>query len=143
MKPVDKKEYPPFIFINPFRPDSPIGMELQTELQGIIDIKLLTTGLSPKEFRENLERNLVDCGGVIIIYGPRDGIFMDSELRRLRKMARERTRKFNCLAIYEGPRGGAPSLAEDVTGIQFVDASQVLAPDVLGGFLDRAVGGAK
>ncbi|MCP4264462.1 MAG: toll/interleukin-1 receptor domain-containing protein [Candidatus Brocadiaceae bacterium] len=57
----------------------------------------------PKDIREDLERNLLECDGVIIVYGNITVTWVREQLRQCRKILAKRERPLKALAVYEGP----------------------------------------
>lgn len=93
-----------FVFINVDREDLPVAGELCRLLEA--------TGCSfampihdgrPEEIRRDLEANLLDCDGLIVVYGGTTGQWVREQLRQWRKMLYRRERPLRALAVYEGP----------------------------------------
>ncbi len=57
----------------------------------------------PADMREDLERNLLECDGVIIVYGTITASWVREQLRQCRKILAKRDRPLRALAVYEGP----------------------------------------
>jgi hypothetical protein len=70
----------------------------------------LATG-SPEAVRRDLEENLGNCDGVLLIYGASGAEWVRSQLRQGRKIISQRDRPLGALAVYEGP----PSTKEDLS----------------------------
>jgi hypothetical protein len=66
---------------------------------------------SPEAIRRDLEENLGNCDGVLLIYGDSGAEWVRSQLRQGRKTIKQRERPLSALAVYEGP----PSAKEDLS----------------------------
>lgn len=69
------------------------------------DIALPLRSGKPAEIRKDLEQNLLDCDGVIIIYGSITVTWVNEQLRKCRKVLAQRERPVKALAVFEGPPG--------------------------------------
>src|SRR5262249_7315678 len=62
----------------------------------------LATG-APEEIRRDLEDNLSNCDGVLLIYGSSSAQWVRTQLRQGRRIISQRRRPPRALAVYEGP----------------------------------------
>ena len=57
----------------------------------------------PSEIRRDLEGNLQDCDGLLIVYGQTTATWVRNQLRQARKVVGQREQPLRCLAVCEGP----------------------------------------
>lgn len=57
----------------------------------------------PAEIRKDLEENLLDCTGLIVVYGITTVIWVRNQLRYYHKIIYKRGSPLKALAVYEGP----------------------------------------
>jgi hypothetical protein len=57
----------------------------------------------PSDIRKDLEANLQDCDGVIVVYGETHVTWVRNQLRQGRKILAQREQPLRCLAVCEGP----------------------------------------
>ena len=55
------------------------------------------------QIRRELERNLVDCDALIVVYGSSDRGWVDEQLRQCRKAISKRDQPLQVVAVFEGP----------------------------------------
>jgi hypothetical protein len=55
------------------------------------------------QIRQELERNLVECDAMIVVYGASDRGWVDEQLRQCRKAISKRERPLQAVAVFEGP----------------------------------------
>ena len=105
------KESPPptpsrgdLVFVNTDFPDRALA-ETVTKLllkHGIGSILPLNQG-EPADIRKDLEANLRDCDGLIVVYGETHVTWVRNQLRQGRKILAQREQPLRCLAVFEGP----------------------------------------
>jgi hypothetical protein len=69
---------------------------------GIGSILPLNQG-EPADIRKDLEANLRDCDGLIVVYGETHVTWVRNQLRQGRKILAQREQPLRCLAVFEGP----------------------------------------
>lgn len=57
----------------------------------------------PSDIRKDLEANLRDCDGLIVVYGETHVSWVRNQLRQGRKIIAQRDQPLRCLAVCEGP----------------------------------------
>jgi len=57
----------------------------------------------PSEIRQDLEQNLKECDGVILIFGRTDALWVKTQLLQARKIIPQRDHPLQIIAVYEGP----------------------------------------
>lgn len=111
-----------FVFVDTQQEDLPVAKELC----GMLD----TTGCgyalpvlqgSPEEVREDLEANLVDCDGLIVVYGSITAQWVREQLRQLRKILYRRQKPLTALAVCEGPPDDKSPLGMKLPNMQILD----------------------
>jgi len=127
-----EEEEPPFVFVNPSTPGNPIVHGLLANNPG--RIKTPTLKGNCETIRCSFENNLIQCHGLILLYGPSDGQFVNLELKQCLKLQRKRKRPLDGLAVYDGPPKLDPGVRVSVPGIRAVRAH---LPE-LSSFVDNA-----
>jgi len=99
-----KKSVHAFVFVNMETSDRAIG-EKVCECLDLYDAEYVLPLLEgkPADIREDLERNLLECDGVIIVYGKITATWVREQLRYCHKILAKRDRPLRALAVYEGP----------------------------------------
>jgi TIR domain len=72
------------------------------EQRGIGYVLPINTGQA-EEIREDLEANLLDCDGMIIVYGRVSSAWVRGQLREFRKLAYRREKAARALAVFQWP----------------------------------------
>ena len=92
---------------------------------------------SPEAVRRDLEENLGNCDGVLLIYGASGASWVRNQLRQGRKIISQRQRPLAALAVYEGP---PPSEKEDlavaIPNLIRLDCRNGFAPSAIKPFID-------
>jgi len=90
---------------------------------------------SPEEVRRDVEENLSNCDGVLLIYGSTSANWVRSQLRQGRKVISQRDRPLSALAIYEGPPATKEDLALAIPNLLMVDCRAGSDATALGQFV--------
>jgi hypothetical protein len=90
----------------------------------------------PAEIRQDLEENLSDCDGVIVVYGAVTANWARGQLRQCRKIMSKRERPLKALAVYEGPPEEKIPLDFMLPNMLLIDCRQCLVEEKLQPFLD-------
>jgi hypothetical protein len=95
---------PGIVFINADRDDLGVARELSTLLatQRIESYVPILDG-SPEKVRRNLEENLKECDGLVLVYGAAEPFWVQEQLRHRKKIFSQRERKILAQALYLGP----------------------------------------
>jgi hypothetical protein len=98
-KPIDA-----FVFVNMETADRPLAESVCEVLRrhGIGYSLPLITG-DPADIRRDLEENLIDSNGIIIIYGSSTAAWVRRQLMACRKILSMRERPLQAFAVFEGP----------------------------------------
>jgi hypothetical protein len=130
-----------FVFINVGRDDLPLT-------EGLCDL-LETHGFSyalpmhdgrPDEIRQDLEANLLDCDGLIVVYGEIPEQWVREQLRQWRKILFRREKPLRSLAVYEGPPLEKQRLGMRLPQMRVLDCRQGLQEEKVRSFLESLAG---
>jgi serine/threonine protein kinase len=111
-----------FVFINVGRDDLP----LTDDLCGLLEQNGCSYALPmhegrPDEIRQDLEANLLDCDGLIIVYGEITEQWVREQLRQWRKILYRRDKPLRALAVYEGPPSEKQALGMRLPKMHVID----------------------
>jgi serine/threonine protein kinase len=131
-----------FVFINVGRDDLP----LTDDLCGLLEQSGCSYALPmhegrPDEIRQDLEANLLDCDGLIIVYGEITEQWVREQLRQWRKILYRRDKPLRALAVYEGPPCEKQGLGMRLPKMHVIDCRQGLQADRVRSFLDELANG--
>jgi len=130
-----------FIFINVGRDDLPITDELCNLLErsGYSYALPMHEG-RPDEIRQDLEANLLDCDGLIVVYGEITEQWVREQLRQWRKVLYRREKPLRALAVYEGPPPEKQRLGMRLPQMRVLDCRHGLQEEKVRGFLESLAG---
>ena len=131
-----------FVFINAGRDDLPLTDDLCSLLEksGCSYALPMHEG-RPDEIRQDLEANLLDCDGLIIVYGEITEQWVREQLRQWRKILYRRDKPLRALAVYEGPPGQKQALGMRLPKMHVIDCRQGLHEDKVRSFLKELANG--
>ena len=92
---------------------------------------------SPEKVRKDLEENLKDCDGLVLIYGASEPSWVRDQLRQSRKILSQRQRALVALAIYLGPPEQKPELAIALPELMTLDGRAGVNVEALRLFVQR------
>ncbi len=95
------------------------------------------------EIREDLEQNLLECDGVIVVYGETPVTWVREQLRQCRKILSMRERPLKALAVYVGPPEQKVPLDLRLRNMHIIDCRKGYKDDELISFIEslKAEGG--
>jgi serine/threonine protein kinase len=126
-----------FVFINVGRDDLPLTDELCNLLeQSGYSYALPMHEGRPDEIRQDLEANLLDCDGLIVVYGEITEQWVREQLRQWRKMLYRREKPLRALAVYEGPPPEKQRLGMRLPQMRVIDCRQGLREEKVQSFLE-------
>jgi serine/threonine protein kinase len=130
-----------FIFINAGRDDLPLTEELceLLERHGYSYALPMHDG-RPDEIRQDLEANLLDCDGLIVVYGEIPEQWVREQLRQWRKVLFRREKPLRALAVYEGPPPQKQRLGMRLPQMRVLDCRQGLQVEKVRSFLESLAG---
>jgi hypothetical protein len=125
------------VFVDSESRDQTLARELGQILarQGVACYWPLEKG-SPEEVRKDLEANLRDCDGVVILYGASEPSWVREQVRFGTKVFRQRSNR-PTLAICQGPPPEKGELGLLDPDMLYLDCSGGLAVEALRPFVDR------
>ncbi len=131
-----------FVFINVDRGDLPLA----DNLCGLLEENGCSYALPmhegrPDEIRQDLEANLLDCDGLIIVYGEITEQWVREQLRQWRKILYRRDKPLRALAVYEGPPSEKQRLGMRLPKMRVIDCRKGLQQDKIRSFLDELANG--
>jgi Protein kinase domain len=111
-----------FVFIDAVKSDLPLTDALcqLLERRGCSYALPLHEGRA-EEVREDLEANLLDCDGLIVVYGEITEQWVREQLRQWRKILFRRERPLRALAVYEAPPPEKKSLGMRLPKMHMID----------------------
>ena len=92
---------------------------------------------SPEAIRLDLEENLGNCDGVLLIYGASGAEWVRSQLRQGRKIISTRERPLNALAVYEGPPSAKEDLSVAIPNLLVLDCRDGFDTEALSRFVAK------
>jgi serine/threonine protein kinase len=131
-----------FVFINVGRDDLP----LTDDLCGLLEQRGCSYALPmhegrPDEIRQDLEANLLDCDGLIIVYGEITEQWVREQLRQWRKILYRRDKPLRALAVYEGPPCEKQGLGMRLPKMHVIDCRLGMQEDKVRSFLNELAKG--
>ena len=92
------------VFVNAAEDDLQLAASVSQELdrRSIGYVLPLRQG-QPSDLRQDLEQNLKECDGVILIFGRTGELWVRSQLLQARKISPQRDYPLRIIAVYEGP----------------------------------------
>jgi hypothetical protein len=125
-----------FVFVDVDREDMPLVEELCAVLEesGCSYAIPLHQG-APDEVRQDLEANLLECDGLVIVYGGITEQWVREQLRQWRKMIFRREKPLKALGVYEGPPPEKTPLGMRLPGMYVLDCREGLKPEKLREFI--------
>jgi len=127
------------VFVNADRDDLDVARQLGEVLaaRGVECYWPLLEG-SPERVRRDLEDNLNECDGLVLIYGASEPAWIRDQLRQGRKILSQRERALAALAIYLGPPPEQKKeLAVALPGLLVLDGRAGVNPTALLPFVQR------
>jgi hypothetical protein len=110
------------VFVNAESRDRDLAENVGKALmQHDVECYLPMSSGSPEAIRRDLEENLGNCDGLLLIYGSSGAEWIRSQLRQGRKIISQRDRPLNALAVYEGPPTTKEDLAVAIPNLLTVD----------------------
>jgi hypothetical protein len=111
-----------FVFVSRDALDRKLGDDVGTELakEGL-DVSFPSANSSPEGARLDLEGNLRDCDGVVIVYGETSALWARQQVRQARKILSQRDQAPAVFALLDGPpaqKDGLDMLLPSLTTIE-------------------------
>ena len=127
-----------FVFINV----GPDDLPLTEDLCGLLEQSGCSYALPmhegrPDQIRQDLEANLLDCDGLVIVYGEITEQWVREQLRQWRKILYRRDKPLRALAVYEGPPSEKQRLGMRLPKMHVIDCRRGLEEDKVRSFLNE------
>jgi hypothetical protein len=136
-KPKPLKPVSAFVFVNMETSDRPLAEQVCAVLDHYgIDYILPMQSDNPSKNREDLEQNLLDCTGIIIIYGSSTIDWVRQTLRESRKILPKRESPLQAFAVFEGPPEQKCPLDFKIDKMQILDSRSRFDESTLKKFLE-------
>jgi hypothetical protein len=125
------------VFVDADGHDDALAQQVGSALaeNGISCLKTLSAG-SPEDIRKDLEGNLRDCDGVLLLYGSTEPIWVREQVRYGNKVFTQRDRR-PALCIYQGPPPSKLDLGILDPDMVFLDCGKGFDPAALQPFLAK------
>jgi hypothetical protein len=83
-----------------------------------------------QEVREDLERNLIECDAMVMVYADNPG-WARAQLRQFRKLSWRRARPVLAIPVIDAPPPEKPDLGMSLDGLVMIDSRAGISPDAL------------
>lgn len=130
------------VFIDAHAEDDALGREIHrvVKTRGLGCVVPLRQG-SPEEVRQDLEQRLLDCDGVLIVYGSVTQAWARGHMMQCHKMKGKREQPLKVVAVYEGPPEDKEPLGLDLPGIFTLNCRKGFDENALRPFFDALQAG--
>jgi hypothetical protein len=95
---------------------------------------------NPEDVRKELEKNLLDCDALLILYGNSPVTWVHDQLRYWRKVSWKREQPIRALAVCEGPPEPKDELTMVLPTMQHINCRSGLNEAEIRRFLESAKG---
>ena len=100
------------VFLNVNSPDRVLARDLGMRLSGLgLDCYWPIEAGAPETIRADLEENLRECDGLVLVYGETQVEWVHQQLRQTRKIISTRQRPLAAMALFDGPPREKPDIA--------------------------------
>jgi serine/threonine protein kinase len=125
-----------FVFVDVGREDQKVVEELCEILdQSGCAYALPVWEGQPDEIRKDLEANLIDCDGLIVVYGDIPEPWVREQLRLWRRTLHLRQKPLQGLAVYDGPPPEKPRLGMKLPKMQVIECRHGVQKEKVRNFL--------
>jgi len=115
----------PFVFVDTSIEDRELAGLLTDKLGELSCMTALPLDSGgPSEIREDFEDNVIDCDGLILLYGQSTLRWLREQLRFLRKLLGKRDEPLRGIAVYDAPPKEKESLSMSFPGLQIIDCRE-------------------
>ena len=127
-----------FVFVNMDSADRPLAERVCEVLdRHNIGYALPLESRDPGEFRRDLEQNLTECDGLIVVYGESTATWVRGQLRECQKAMARRDSALRSLAVFEGPPNEKDSLGMKIPKMTILNCRNGTYEPELTKFLDE------
>ncbi len=133
----------PLVLLNANDEDDSLGQAVAEiiDRSGVGYVMPLRTG-EPAEIRKDLEQQLLESDGVIIVYGAVTHTWARNQVLHCHKFMSLRQQPLKALAVYEGPPEEKESLRVKLPGMRILNCRKCPDENLLREFLTTLTGGA-
>jgi hypothetical protein len=136
-KPEMKQPISAFVFVNMETSDRPLAEQVCSVLdRSGVGYSMPMQSEDPAKNRRDLEQNLLDCTGIIIIYGCSTVDWVRQQLLESRKILIRRESPIQAFAVFEGPPEQKCSLDLKFANMQILNSRRGFSETELEKFLD-------
>jgi len=130
------------VFIDAHAEDDALGREIHraVKTRGLGCVVPLRKG-SPEEVRQDLEQRLLDCDGVLIVYGSVTQAWARGHVMQCHKKKGKREQPLKVVAVCEGPPEDKEPLGLELPGIFTLDCRKGFDENALQPFFDALQAG--
>jgi hypothetical protein len=129
------------LFVNAERSDLHIANRIKDYVGKSAAVFLPVESGRPEELRCNIEANIVDCDGLLVVYGDGGAAWVQQQLRLYNKLAPRRERPIKLLAVIEAPPESKPSINAQIPGMRILNCRAGIDDSVLGTIVSQLGGG--
>jgi TIR domain len=124
------------VFVNADSQDLPLAQNVANMLsQHNVECYWPLANGTPEDVRRDLEENLSNCDGLLLIYGTSSAQWVRTQLRQGRKIMSQRERPLAALAVFEGPPVTKEDLAVAIPDLLTVNCRNGWDESALGRFV--------
>jgi hypothetical protein len=121
----DAPHHPPLrpnsFFINAERRDVDLAHKIRDHIGQHAWVFLPVTSGKPEEIRQNIEDNIIECDGLLVIYGDGSAAWVQQQLRLYNKLTPRRERPIKLLAVIDAPPDEKPDLNVHIPGLRVLN----------------------
>lgn len=121
VKEQEPRTVPSFVFINAEKRDHELAKKIQQHVEGLAASALPLDAGSAEEMRCDMEENLVDCDGLLIVYGDGSAAWVHQQLRLFNKFMPRRQKPIKLLAVIEAPPDEKPEIGVKLPGMKLLN----------------------
>jgi hypothetical protein len=124
------------LFVNAEKSDIDLARQIQEYVGKHAWVYLPVTSGKPEEIRQNIEDNIVECDGLLVLYGDGSAVWVQQQLRLYNKLAPRRQRPIKLLAVIDAPPDGKPDVNVQFAGMRIINCRKGIDETALKGVLD-------
>lgn len=111
----------PFVFINAEKSDLNLAEQIKSYIGRYAAAFLPVNEGKPEEIRRDTEENIVDCDGLLVVYGDGSAAWVRQQLRLYNKLAPQREKPIKLLALVEAPPDSKPEINVQIPGMRILN----------------------
>jgi hypothetical protein len=134
--PTSQPRLNPFVFINAEKRDLPLANQIKNYVGKYAAAFLPVSQGKPEEIRRDLEDNIVDCDGLLLVHGNSTAAWVHQQLRLYNKLAPRREKPIKLLAVIEAP-SAKQDINVEIPGLSVVNCRSGIQQSALENVLSR------